>query len=64
MRIGIHKVHNRFPFILRYLWPRLLNGITRSVNDVKIYKWLWWFIELPAERNNKVTVKTSYNSAR
>ena len=53
MRIGIHKVHNRFPYILRYLWPRLLNGITRGVNDAKIYKWLWWFIELPAERDNR-----------
>ena len=46
MHISRHKVHNHFPHILHYLWPRLLNGVTRGHNDVKLYKWLWWVIEL------------------
>jgi hypothetical protein len=53
MHIGIIKVHSNFPYILRYLWPQLLNRITDDVNDdAKVYKWLCWFIiiELPAKR--------------
>jgi len=35
---GRHLMHNRFPYILRYLIPRRLT----LKRDKPIYKWLWW----------------------
>lgn len=59
MRIGIHKMHNSFPFIFYYIWPRLLNKITRDYFDTKIYKWLWWYIEIPAKSKSEYLKKQS-----
>ena len=45
VKIGIHEQMNKFPHILwRYVWPKLLNGITRKPEDIWIYKWLWFYI--------------------
>ena len=36
---GRHKVHNKYPNILRYWKPRNL----MLKKDKPIYKWWWWF---------------------
>ena len=36
---GFHKVHNKFPNILRYLIPRRLT----LDKDHPVYKWMWWW---------------------
>ena len=45
MKIGIHKVHNKFPHILwRYICPVWLNCNTWKLGELKVYKWLWFYI--------------------
>ena len=57
MRIGIHKVHNKFPYILRYLLPRLLNSFSCMKDKFKVYKWLWFFIEIPFKNKSLTSFK-------
>lgn len=45
MKIGRHKMHNRFPRILHYIIPRsLLTPHTEKEVGYKQYKWLWFYI--------------------
>ena len=46
MRVGIHRVGNKFPYILRYIFPRLLNRFTYLSMGKRVYKWLYWYIEI------------------
>lgn len=50
INVGIHKKHNEFPHVFRYIIPRLLNGVTRDIGDVRIYKWMWFYLSIGGNR--------------
>lgn len=42
-KVGIHRMHNRFPHILwRYFLPR---NLMSKNSPYKLYKWLWLWIQ-------------------
>jgi len=47
VEVGRHFYHNRFPNVLRYLFPRFLNKVTyQYAKGCKIYKFLYWYISV------------------
>lgn len=50
LRIGIHRAHNSFPKILKYIIP-----VRLTILRPYIYKWLWFFIVTPeGSRSEKI----------
>ena len=62
MEIGIHRMHNRWPYILKYLWPRpLLIDSTVREQGYQQYKWMWFYFTIKREEKMKVFIAVGYN---
>lgn len=55
-KIGIHRAHNTFPDILKYIIPARL-----TILKPDIYKWLWFFIVTPEGSKSEQILSTLDN---